>query len=92
MCNNKCVVDYIDGQLRTSIYCDWHYCRVVEGGRMCYEAKPPRIGRYCKERELGPKNARGEKDEKLRLREQIFNAKGWIKACDVPTRCGMAIL
>jgi hypothetical protein len=50
-CNNRPISDVIRGELVWSLYCEYHHCRMVEDGRMCRVAKPPRNERYCNERE-----------------------------------------
>lgn len=50
-CNNRSISDVIRGELVRSLYCEYHHCRMVEGGRMCRVAKAPRNERYCNERE-----------------------------------------
>ena len=50
-CYNRPTNDVIRGEVVKSLYCEYHHCRMVEQGRLCRIAKPPRNERYCNSRE-----------------------------------------
>lgn len=51
ICRNRPIILTMDGQSVSSLYCQFHACRQIEGGRACLIAKLPRA-MVCSQREL----------------------------------------
>jgi hypothetical protein len=71
ICRNRPTILTVDGQSISSLYCQFHACRQVEGGRACLIAKLPRA-MVCSQR--GLTLALGIRQERL-IDVKTFDAK-----------------